>query len=213
MSWRRRHASSVAVVVVAAAAVAIALPGSPAGGAPAGSDGRADAGAVSVSGPSANGEGRCPPVRVLGPERVKGGCVAEAGGSYLQLDVKTMLGGFEFSSCFLNFYLHVDGSGRFVTQDVKFNGRSPCNDAAGCSTDEATIPWRGRFVRTAGGKLEARIDMCLDTCLGRFEGPLVLGVRPTATGWRLRADQAPVGMSGWEFDGHLDIREKDLRID
>jgi hypothetical protein len=205
------------ICVAAGLAVTVVAPADAGGGGAgpggAGADGPGPGGGkVKVSSTAGGERVPCPPVRVRGPKRIDGGCVLEANGSYIELEVKTMVGALEFSSCTMYFTMHVDRAGSFVIEDAKIDGRNPCNDAFPCFTEESILPWRGEIRRSAGGKLQAHVDMCLDTCMGRFRGPFVAELRPTRKGWRLVADHAPVGMSGWEFDGHLDIATETLEI-
>jgi hypothetical protein len=167
---------------------------------------------VAVSSTESGERSSCSPVRIRGPKRIAGGCVVEVSGSYVEFDVKTMVGDMDFSRCVMSFTMHVGGSGGVVVDEGKIDGRSPCNDVYPCFTDEAILPWRGKIRRVRGDRLELHVDMCLDTCLGRFRGPFVAGLRPTRKGWRIVADHAPVGMSGWEFHGDLDMSAKTLEF-
>lgn len=181
------------------------------------SDGGRDGGrenGVAVTTRSGERSVRCPEIDSTDPEKVEGGCVARASGSYVEMDVKSMVGDFEFSSCVLDYELRIDGSGRTVISDATIEGRSPCSDAIPCFTEaDGRLPWHGRLRRDANGSLHNDVDMCLDTCMGRFEGPFTMDLRPSARGWHVTARDEPVGMSGWHVDGEWDIRVEGVSVE
>jgi hypothetical protein len=109
-----------------------------------------------------------------------------------------------FAECDFRLDLHVDADGRGWIPTMGIDGRNPCFDAPPCfSTDERALPWRASIDRR-GGATELRVDACLDTCIGRFEGRLDLDLVRHGDAWRARADQAMVGTSGWRFDGAIE---------
>lgn len=211
----------VVVVVASLMAFVVASGGAGAGEtfepAPAAGQQRAEArgGGVSVTAFARGGGGRkrgggvsCPEVRELAPResgsppRVVGGCVFEASGE-AELLVVSAVAEFVFSDCEVSFTMRVDSRGGLVVNDVAMRGVPPCNDANACfDADGVVKPWGGRLVATAAGALVARVDMCLDTCIGRFAGPFTARLRRDRGGrWWLDSPGRPVGMSGWRFDG------------
>jgi hypothetical protein len=88
--------------------------------------------------------------------------------------------------------------------------RMACGDLAACAGDgrrrtdaSAPLPWRGRELGRADDR-DVELRVCLDTCLGRFEGRVDGDLDATsAGGWRLALRSAPIGWSGMELSGHL----------
>jgi hypothetical protein len=170
--------------------------------------------AASTSGPDrkttdgvavSNEHGPCPAIMERSPRHVTGGCKLDALGSGISMKVHSMVGDFDFSSCTVNFDLRLDRHGRALMEHFNILGRSPCNDARPCFTETAYLPIHGR-VRAVGPKgLVLAADMCLDTCLGRFRGGFVFAIARSGNAWRLNAERAPIGDSGWEIDGGWDL--------
>ncbi|HEX2070752.1 MAG TPA: hypothetical protein VHF90_03770 [Thermoleophilaceae bacterium] len=146
----------------------------------------------------------CPDVDGERLPTVAGGCLFELAGERLELSAVSPFGTMAFAECDVALDVQMDGRGQGWISDMSIDGRNPCFDAAPCfSGRQRGLPWRSWIVRRGGG-LELRIDVCLDTCVGRFEGRWDLALVRHGDGWRARADQAMVGTSGWRFDGVLD---------
>lgn len=155
----------------------------------------------------------CPPVRRPEPDLVEGGCVLRVDTRGVAIAINSVVGKLSLSSCLLKYVMRVDASGRTVLHEMVIDGPSPCNDVRPCYDDEYLYPLDGRIVLAGDGELINVVDMCLDTCLGRFEGPLELLLRGGGTEWRAKADRALVGVSGWEFDGSWALRTDGLDVE
>jgi len=126
-------------------------------------------------------------------------------GAKLRVALRTPFGSIRFARCDLSFDVHVDSRGDGWVARFAVDGHLPCNDFTGCETAAgAVLPWRARIVRGDGGAQVLRVhDVCFGTCLGQFVGDLRLGLRQGTRGWRLHANHAMVGRTGWELDGGL----------
>jgi hypothetical protein len=156
------------------------------------------------------GKAPCPPVDGGDPRDVVGGCTVSAFGARGTLSVLGPLGVQPFVDCGISYTLHVDSLGRGWVDTFGFVGSSRCTEARACwlsrgSDGLENAPWRARIVRDAHG-LALVMGACLDTCIGRFEGDVRFDMRPTPHGWRLRADSAALGASGWRIDGEHRLR-------
>jgi hypothetical protein len=158
-------------------------------------------------------DGRSVPCPALGRSRSgepTGGCLVRGTSQEMGFYVLTVVEEMWFSRCYVSFELRVDGRGRTALSDLGVGGRSPCNDVLACyrgdgeAADRPARPWRGRVVSDEGG-LAVRLGACLDTCMGRFGGRLDVALRQSRDGWRATARDAPVGTSGWRFDGGWEL--------
>lgn len=214
---RRRHRWFTAFVLaatVAAAAVTAATGASDAGG----SGGRPSDDPTG-SGSSAAGFGvdrgagvrRCRDVWVRGLE-AGGGCDLVVSEAPATLTALTLFGDRRLGRCRMTFRMFVGGSGALAITEV---GVLPapgaagaiCGDVLPCRRDLEEIdeieklPWRGEVAVGAAGQAQAAIDLCFDTCLGRFEGRTVFELEQTAKGLRIVAKRAALGTSGLELSG------------
>jgi hypothetical protein len=112
------------------------------------------------------------------------------------------------------------GNGRVVVDDYDMVGRSDAADASACGDVEAcrnersiATSWDGRLRASADGRFVGRLDVCMATCVGRFEGRTAVEVKRSPTGWRLEFDDAPVGTGGLRLDGGWELADGDrLRL-
>jgi hypothetical protein len=187
-------------VLAIAATLAVTLPD---GGSARDAEGKAKS-----TGDDVAGRGGCPPIRIAEdyPEDIEGGCELSATGRGIDLVVKTMVGEMRFGTCDVNYTVRAESSGRTVVHQIQVRGDTPCNDADACFTDESFLPWHGRIVEDGRGNLRHELDACFDTCMGRFEGKLVLPLTRDARGWRADATTADLGTSGLELDGRWRMR-------
>lgn len=148
----------------------------------------------------------CPALERDGAGSWKGGCLIGGRSQEAVFHVLTVMQEIYFSRCFFGFDLRVDGRGRAVISDSSVGGVSPCNDSLGCyrglseESKDHPIPWRGRIAPARDGRFPLYLGACMDTCMGKFAGPLELGLRGTPADWRARADGATIGDSGWLID-------------
>lgn len=148
----------------------------------------------------AGGASRPCPKRDL--EAVLGPCVVVTRDDPVDVYVLTMLGRLHFGRCAVQYSLHVDADGRTEMYHVTFDGPQPCPDALACGWEEERArPWPGRIHGDGRGGFHNHVDVCLDTCLGQFQGRLTIDLLRHRQGWRARAQQQSVGTSGLSFDG------------
>jgi hypothetical protein len=161
----------------------------------------------------------CRAVGVSGAES-RGGCAVKVFAPRVRFTVLTPLGTIPFATCGVSLKLRFGGSGRVAVDDVGITSfKGPCADAVTClgparEDGDPRAPWPGAVRGDGNGALHVVVDACLDTCIGRFQGPLALGLERAERSWRLRASEAPIGESGfvvdgeWSFPGEaLDLRE------
>jgi hypothetical protein len=118
--------------------------------------------------------------------------------------VTTPAGTFLLARCQPHTTFRIDGSGRvWVTYHSKrLDGLGGCSDVVQCTTrGERPLPWEGRLVATPEGRVVGDIDVCLATCVGRFEGRARIELVRNSRGWRLELDDAQVGPGAIELDG------------
>lgn len=141
-------------------------------------------------------------------------CRIEVTPTAVDASVLNPFGRMPFATCDVEFTLHVEPDGRTWTDD--FVGRSggagysaACGDfeACGIRASGGHMRWTGRITMGPERELRHRFtDMCLDTCVGKFRGDWTVDLRKSDRGWRLRADDAMVGVSGWTIDGEMRAR-------
>lgn len=142
---------------------------------------------------------------------IAGGCILYAANE-IDITVRTMFGPLHFGRCRIAINLLVGPTGRTWLQGFDSESAGACGDMLPCrekSTPEEIIqanklPWKGRVVRGSAGA-EAELDLCLDTCLGRFEGRTAFDLLDERGDWTLRAKDSVVGVSGLELDGRWDL--------
>lgn len=144
----------------------------------------------------------CPEVQMI-TGLPGGSCVVRAVAS-MDLKVATAIAQFPFATCSIEYNVRIDRTGRTLVSELEFDGKSPCPDIRPCFPDPVYVlseslgpPWKGRIVKTGEGRYEHRVDACVDSCLGRFEGKLVLRLERQGVGWRALTQRGgPVGLSG-----------------
>jgi hypothetical protein len=161
------------------------------------------------------GTAPCSPIRVGNepPFSAAGGCLARVRSRPVEIKIETMVGEAVFATCRISFDMRIDGSGRTLVSDFNLFGFSPCNDVVVCFQDRTITPWRGQIVAGADGALRYRTDACLDTCMGRFAGEVVVPLEPRANGWRAEVTSAPLGSSGWVLGGPWRIDAPGVKVD
>jgi hypothetical protein len=153
----------------------------------------------------------CTPVARQSVIEATGGCVFTASAKNAGMTIVSGLGRFVFARCDVELSLRVDGRGRALIEGFGSFGRSPCYDIEACfvgpSTARGYTPlWKGR-VRGAGNRLTLSLAACLDTCIGRFEGPLEIDVSRRGRGLRATTGVGAIGASGWGIsDGVWNLR-------
>jgi len=139
----------------------------------------------------------------------RGECDSPVSGAH-RFDVRTVLGTFPLGRCNLEGKLQIDGRGNVALHDIALPGPSPCNDLVACR-DRAgeRRPWLGVLRGDPGERLDGRLAMCLDTCVGRFKGPVDVSVEKTPAGWRMTFGDAPVGSGSLALSGSSPVAGMD----
>ena len=160
----------------------------------------------------------CGAVDTSGPF-IRGGCSSQAHEFTTRLFIRTAFGAIPFGRCTINWNMHVDRTGRVWIDKVRIGGGSPCNDIRACIPDAVSgriakptddwplsraFPWRGRINDDDDG-FAVRVDVCLDTCVGRYAGELDFGLGGGEGDWALKAVAAGVGDQSLQIDGEWDL--------
>jgi hypothetical protein len=145
---------------------------------------------------------------------VLGGCELYLWSSGVEISILTPFGGFRFARCQVSFRLLIDGDGRTWTREITIEGGPDdgCGDVEPCEKDDDPLPWKGRISAGSGGVLVHRVDVCLDTCIGYYEGELVTRLARRNPGWRVVAADASVGQSGFTLRGRLSTDDDSLSV-
>lgn len=154
---------------------------------------------------------RCAELSTDGSQQVKGGCLVFASGK-IDLTVRTMFGPVRFGRCAMAFNLVIGPDGRIVRDGFAGQGGGACGDMLPCREkvpaanllSAAKLPWDGQIDRGPSA-YRSEFDMCLDTCMGRFEGAVAFDLVERRGDWRMRAVNSVAGVSGFELDGEWDL--------
>lgn len=155
--------------------------------------------------------GPCLPLFAEGYPQIAGGCELHASTRRLRLTIGTVFGSFRFGHCELGYRVLVDRKGRAWTDSVELRGpkgvNNGCSDVRGCENSASEpLPWEGRISMTGDGDVVHRMNVCLDTCIGFYLGPLTVEMsRRPGRGWRADATRAAVGATGLRFDGAIEV--------
>jgi hypothetical protein len=157
----------------------------------------------------------CDSVDVIGLP-VRNGCLvrAKAPKQDLRFTVITPFGSMKFADCEYRYTAHIASDGATWLGFLRTGGGNPCGDMQPCLVEGAAIqrPWSGRIHADGQGELYMRVDICLDTCMGWFEGKTRLDLDRVGGAWRIRADKAMVGDSGLEVDGEWTTKDRNLQL-
>lgn len=166
---------------------------------------------------------RCAPVDTRGAF-VTGGCRARARSLEVEFRIRTVFGTMPFGVCGVDFDLSIAEDGRVWLDDIRIGGPAPCSDLWPCAGPKAHAkrksrltpppralvpPWRGQLVALDGGGFEGSFRLCVDTCAGRYAGPVRFEIRDSDDGWALRTLGGGVGTGGllvaaeWRLTGDI----------
>jgi hypothetical protein len=164
-----------------------------------------------------SGGAPCWPLLADSYPHVDGGCALAAAARAVRLAIGTAFGYFTFGTCELGYRVLVDDNGRTWTDSVVFRGpgnvNNGCSDVGACEdADNDPLPWPGRISITGDGRFAHRMDVCLDTCIGLYVGPLTVTLSKGGRGWRATAANAGVGRSGLRLDGGIALGGDGLRL-
>lgn len=159
----------------------------------------------------------CSAIKVAGADS-RGGCVVKVFAPRVRFTVLTPVGTIPFATCGVSLTLRFGGSGQIAIDDVGITSfEGPCADAVACvapvgEDEDPRRPWTGEIRGDGNGSMEVNVDACLNTCIGRFQGPLALNLVRAERSWRLRASEAPIGESGFVVDGEWSFRGEALDL-
>jgi outer membrane murein-binding lipoprotein Lpp len=159
---------------------------------------------------------RCSAVGERAGQIAAGGCATTIRDSGFETEVRTVFGSFDLARCRAEGKVHVSGDGRILISgfDMKGSGGegadggradAACGDVYPCyrAKDGQYFPWSGRLRQAPGGRLRAQVDVCLATCVGRFEGKTDIELSRDGRGWRIDFDDAPVGPGALRLNGSV----------
>lgn len=156
---------------------------------------------------------RCPDLTTSAYPLIQGGCIVLAAPTRIDLTVQTMFGPLRFARCSMAFNLHIGADGRVWQQGMSIDGSGACGDILPCREKApaekihlaAKLPWKGQIRRASDGRLQGNLELCFDTCLGRFEGKTAFDLLKERGDWTLRAAESVAGSSGFELEGKWEL--------
>jgi hypothetical protein len=161
----------------------------------------------------------CPGVEQAGGWPPTGGCVVGAPHGTIESSVRTPLGTFLLARCPTRAKARLAGDGRIWIEDYEMARRSDavdaaaCGDVEGCRNDRSiATAWDGELRASPDGRFVGHVDVCMATCVGRFEGRAEVVVTRRAGGWRLSFEDAAVGNGGLELDGSWPLRSSGVQL-
>ena len=142
---------------------------------------------------------------------IRGGCNVY-GTAPIDITVRTMFGPLRFGRCRVSVNLLIGPTGRTWLQSFESNSAGACGDMLPCrekapaaeiaSADK--LPWEGRIVQGPDGPRSV-LELCLDTCMGKFEGRVPFDLIEKRGDLTMRARDSVAGNSGFELDGEWDL--------
>lgn len=139
---------------------------------------------------------------------IEGGCLVRLPKQNTRLAVLTPFGTLDLGRCGITLNLQIGPRGdswlqALVLSDYPGQTQRVCGDLRLCREKGADdyLPWKGKIVRSGEG-FRSTHAMCLDTCMGRFEGRLAFDlVKERGGDWRMRSVNSVAGSSGFQFNG------------
>ncbi len=160
---------------------------------------------------------------------VRGGCSAAAYTYRSNVTVRTAFGSIPFGACTIAFDVSIDGQGRMWLDNLRIGGLSPCNDMRPCAPPEVLAkmddpydaipldkapPWTGKLRAAGDGNFTSAIEVCVDTCIGRYEGKVNVSLVDIAgPSWRMVMKNAGIGETGFAIDGKWEVEPRGRRFD
>jgi hypothetical protein len=153
-----------------------------------------------------------------------GGCVLKAESKRKGIDytVVTPFGSVPFAPCGSSFTARIartgdaEGTIGVLIDTLRGDGSGePCGDLQFCIVPGTAIqrPWNGVVHLDKQGGAYMDVNVCLDTCMGWFEGKTRFELDRVDGTWRIRARKAMVGDSGIEMDGEWKTGNGALRLE
>jgi hypothetical protein len=155
--------------------------------------------------------GPCAELTTSSYPAIGGGCNVYANAPIV-ITVRTMFGPLRFGRCEVGVNVLFGPTGVVWVQSFESGSAGACGDMLPCRekaspTEIASankLPWKGRVVE---GSIRPRseFDLCLDTCMGKFEGRIAFDLVQERGDLTLRAKDSVAGDSGLELDGEWDL--------
>ncbi|HYI99587.1 MAG TPA: hypothetical protein VEX36_07935 [Thermoleophilaceae bacterium] len=154
---------------------------------------------------------RCAELSTKSYPLIQGGCVLYASGK-IDITVRTMFGPVRFGRCNIAINLLVGPTGSTWLQGFTSDSAGACGDMLPCREKASAknialadkLPWKGKIVQGPAGP-QSELDLCLDTCMGRFEGRTTFDLVEQRGDRVMRATDSVAGVSGLELDGEWDF--------
>jgi hypothetical protein len=149
---------------------------------------------------------------------ISGTCELAISSSDIRPTVLTALGSLSFDRCTMTYRVATDATGRTWVYNVHVDAppgvaNNGCSDILACSDAQGRpVPWKGRLDYRPGGSMLHRFDVCLDTCVGLYDGVVTTRLVRKGRSWTVTADDAPVGASGFRLNGVSTLRANGVRL-
>jgi|GEM_PF-6805891 len=126
-------------------------------------------------------------------------CAVSASG-WLGMKVRSAFGAFDLGECESDFSLRLGRANRSLIDGLNL----VCTDITPCK-GYMQRPLPGQLTHTAQG-IRIKTHFCVNTCIGTYEGEVVLRLEKMKGAWKLRAVSAPVGDGGLELNSTWDLK-------
>lgn len=142
---------------------------------------------------------------------IRGGCNVY-GTAPIDITVRTMFGPLRFGRCEVSVNFLIGPTGRTWLQSFESGSGGACGDMLPCREKAPAaeiasankLPWKGT-ITPSSGRPRVELDLCLDTCMGKFEGNVPFTLIQERGDLTLRARNSVAGVSGLELDGQWDL--------
>jgi len=154
----------------------------------------------------------CGAIDASDPTLVRGGCTGTARGRRLVLDFRTAGGTWTLGNCAIALHTHIDARGHNWLVPTGLSGKF-CQGVRPCARGGRPIAWEGQFHWTAPGQVHDHLEPCLQTPLGRLEGPITsMWRRERAGRWIVEGRLALIGDTASTIDLRLSAQLGDVQF-
>ena len=146
------------------------------------------------------------------PTQVSGGCVGRVDSGSIEISLSNVSGTWSLPACSIDFAIHVGSTGHNRLAGIRFDGNS-CSDISPCSRDGDPLAWEGQFHPLASpNQVHNHVDACLETPLGRIEGPTSVYWTRRGETWSVDRRRTPVRLTPAFLEEDWDARFEGLRF-
>jgi hypothetical protein len=149
----------------------------------------------------------CSAVDASAPPAKRGGCVLDAEGPSMRVQIHSAFGDTLSRTCDLSLRAWFSGTGEVLVSVAP--GRERLCPAMVLCRRQYGQPFEGVLVPNRARQFILRLQTCLDADIGRFAGDLTSVLRPDGVVIRMSPSPKGVGRSGWVFDGDWMLRASD----